>query len=131
MKKKQLDDELIKLNSNLSTLKISENIQEIAQRRAAVDQEIKEISEKLQINNITINKYNEILKDSNGNEISLKEVKNIYDTAKIEIPEMIKKKLEEIEDFYKYLIEDKNEIYKNQINTLNEKNQKLKIKLIS
>ena len=118
MKKKQLDDELIKLNSNLSTLKISENIQEIAQRRAAVDQEIKEISEKLQINNITINKYNEILKDSNGNEISLKEVKNIYDTAKIEIPEMIKKKLEEIEDFYKYLIEDKNEIYKNQINKL-------------
>ncbi len=112
-------------------MKISENIQEIAQRRAAVDQEIKEISEKLQINNITINKYNEILKDSNGNEISLKEVKNIYDTAKIEIPEMIKKKLEEIEDFYKYLIEDKNEIYKNQINTLNEKNQKLKIKLIS
>lgn len=99
MKKKQLDDELIKLNSNLSTLKISENIQEIAQRRAAVDQEIKEISEKLQINNITINKYNEILKDSNGNEISLKEVKNIYDTAKIEIPEMIKKKLRKLRIF--------------------------------
>ncbi len=125
MKKKQLDDELIKLNNNLSTLKISENIQEIAQRRISVDQEIKEISENIQINNITIKKYNEILKDSKGNEISLKEVRNIYDTAKIEIPEMIKKKLEEVEDFYQYLIEDKNEIYKNQISTLNEKNAKL------
>lgn len=125
MKKKQLDDELMKLNNNLSTLKISEDIQEIAQRRTIVDQEIKEISEKMQMNNITIKKYNEILKDSKGNEISLKEVKNIYDTAKIEIPEMIKKKLKEIEDFYKYLIQDKNEIYKNQINALNEKNQKL------
>ena len=67
MKKKQLDDELIKLNNNLSTLKISENIQEIAQRRISVDQEIKEISENIQINNITIKKYNEILKDSKGN----------------------------------------------------------------
>lgn len=126
MKKKQIEDELQKLNNNLSNLKISENIQEIAKRRMIVDQEIKEISENIQINNMTIKKYNEILEDSKGSEISLKEVRNIYNTAKIEIPEMINKKLEEIENFYKYLIEDKNEIYKNQINTLNEKNIKLK-----
>ena len=126
MKKKQIEDELKKLNNNLSNLKISENIQEIAKRRIIVDQEIKEISENIQINNMTIKKYNEILEDSKGSEISLKEVRNIYNTAKIEIPEMINKKLEEIENFYKYLIEDKNEIYKNQINTLNEKNIKLK-----
>lgn len=129
MKKKQIDDELVKLNNNLSTLKISENIQEIAQRRIIVDQEIKEISENIQINNMTIKKYNEILKDSKGNEISLKEVRNIYDIAKIEIPEMIERKLEEIETFYKYLIEDKNQIYKNQINTLTEKNAKLENKI--
>ena len=56
MKKKQIEDELQKLNNNLANLKISENIQEIAKRRMIVDQEIKEISENIQINNMTIKK---------------------------------------------------------------------------
>ena len=126
MKKKQIDEELIELRNKLDNLRISKNIEEIAQQRIIVDQQIKEKVEKIQINQINIDKYNEILKDSNSNDISLKEVEKIYNIAKIEIPEMIKKKLEEIEEFYRNLLEDKNEIYQTQIVVLNKKNKILK-----
>lgn len=129
MKKKQVDDELMDLSQKLESLKISENIEDIAQKRTVIDREIKEIAEQIQLNQIKINKYNEILNDSNNNDISLEEVEKIYNLAQAEIPEMVKRKLVEIEKFYKYLIEDKNEIYKSQVTTLNIKNKELKEKI--
>lgn len=126
MKKKQIDDELSDLNNKLETLKISENIEEIAQKRALVDQKIKDIAEQIQLNEIKIKKYNEILNDSNENNISLQEVEKIYEIANIEIPEMIKRKLNEVEDFYKNLLDDKSQIYKEQIEKLEKNNQELK-----
>lgn len=126
MKKKQIDDELSDLNNKLETLKISENIEEIAQKRALVDQNIKDIAEQIQLNEIKIKKYNEILNDSNDNNISLQEVEKIYEVANIEIPEMIKRKLNEVENFYKNLLDDKSQIYKEQIEKLEKNNQELK-----
>lgn len=126
MKQKQIDEELSILNSKLESLKISENIEEIAQKRLVVDRKLKNIAEEIQLNNIKISKYSQVLEDSNEKDISLDEVERIYNMANIEIPEMVKKKLKDVENFYKYLIEDKNEIYKSQIKTLNEKNTKLK-----
>ncbi len=126
MKKKQIDDELSDLNNKLETLKISENIEEIAQKRTLVDQNIKDIAEKIQLNEIKIKKYNEILNDSNDNNISLQEVEKIYEVANIEIPEMVKRKLNEVEDFYKNLLDDKSQIYKEQIEKLEKNNQELK-----
>ena len=126
MKKKQIDDELSDLNNKLETLKISENIEEIAQKRTLVDQNIKDIAEKIQLNEIKIKKYNEILNDSNDNNISLQEVEKIYEVANIEIPEMVKRKLKEVEDFYKNLLDDKSQIYKEQIEKLEKNNQELK-----
>lgn len=129
MRKKQVDEELIVLSNKLENLKISENIEEVAHKRTIIDQELKEIAEQIQLNNIRIEKYNEMINDSKEDEISLEQVETIYKTANTEIPEMVKRKLEEVEKFYKYLIEDKNDIYKSQINSLKDKNKLLEEKI--
>jgi uncharacterized protein YydD (DUF2326 family) len=102
MKKKQADDELYILNDRIKTLKISDNIEEIVHSRTELDQKIKNIGEKIKLNEISIGKYKEI-----------------------QIPDMIKKKLDEVEEFYKCLIEDKKDIYQNQIQSLANENEKM------
>jgi len=129
MKKKQFDDELNKLNEKIQTLKISDNIEEIVRSRTEIDQKIKDIAEKIKLNDISIGKYQEMLEDSQKNDISLKEVETIYEKAQIQIPDMIRKKLEEVEEFYKCLIDDKKDIYQSQIKSLKSSNDKMQIEI--
>lgn len=124
MKKKQLDDEINSLNNRIQYLKISKDIDDISIKRSNLDYSIKDKREKYQINDRKIAKYEEVINDSN-NEITFDEVKRVYNSAKVEIPEMIKKELTEIEMFYDDLIKDKNEIYINQIAELKAKNKTL------
>lgn len=126
MKKKVIDDEMNSLNSRIQNLKISQDINEVSSKRADLDQCIKSKSEIYQLNNIKISNYEDFVNDSNDNNIPFDEIKNIYNSAKVEIPEMINKKMEEIEAFYDSLIKDKNEIYKKQIEELTRKNKSLK-----
>lgn len=124
MKKKQIDEEIDSLNNRIQNLKISQDINDISNRRANLDQTIKKKNEQYQINIIKISKYEEVIRDSNS-DITLDEINKIYSSAKIEIPEMLKKKLSEIELFYEDLIKDKHEIYISQISELKSKNKKL------
>ncbi len=125
MKKKQIDEELRVLNSRIQTLKLSDNISEIAQKRADIDQDIKDKNEKLKMNNIRISKYTQIIADSKSDSISLSDVEKIYSNAKIEIPMLLKRTLAEVEDFYKNLLDDKNELYNKQISELKKVNKKM------
>lgn len=124
MRKKQIDEKINSLNKRIQNLKISQDISDISNKRAQLDQIVKSKNELYQINNIKISKYEEVINDSNDS-ITFNEVKKVYDIAKVEIPEMINKKLAEIEKFYNSLIKDKNEIYIKQISELKKKNKKL------
>lgn len=126
MKKKVIDDEMDSLNSRIQNLKISQDINQVSTKRTNLDQSIKRKSEIYQLNSIKISNYEDFVNAPNVNNIPFDEIKNIYDSAKVEIPEMINKKMEEVEAFYDSLIKDKNEIYKKQIEDLTRKNKILK-----
>ena len=103
MKRKQVDEELDVLNERIKTLKLADNISEIAQKRATLDQNIKYKNEKLRVNNIRISKYEQIINDSKANTISLIDV----------------------EIFYKNLLDDKNDLYNKQVSELKKSNKKI------
>lgn len=126
MKKKVIDDEMDSLNRRIQNLKISQDINQVSSKRTNLDQSIKSKNETYQLNSIKISNYEDFVNTSNDNSIPFDEIKNIYESAKVEIPEMINKKMEEIEAFYDSLIKDKNEIYKKQIEELTRKNKILK-----
>lgn len=126
MKKKVIDDEMDSLNRRIQNLKISQDINQVSSKRTNLDQSIKSKNETYQLNSIKISNYEDFVNTSSDNSIPFDEIKNIYESAKVEIPEMINKKMEEIEAFYDSLIKDKNEIYKKQIEELTRKNKILK-----
>lgn len=126
MKRKQIDDELSELNVRIKDLQISRDIEEIAKKRLELDQQLKSKIEKRKINDIRIAKYETMLNDVSDNCISVVDVKKIYEQAKVEVPELIVKKLEEVELFYDSLLSDKKDIYIAQIAELKKKNKLLK-----
>ena len=130
MKRKQIDEELRIINERIKTLKVSENISEISQKRASLDEKIKRQNEKLKLNNIKISNYEQVIRDSHEKNISLSDVEKIYSVAKVEIPELLKKELSEIEKFYQELFDDKNSIYAKQILELKDKNEKILKELV-
>lgn len=125
MKKKKIDEEIDILNEKIRTLKLSDNISEIAQSRIQLDQDIKKKNEILRMNSIRVSKYEQMIIDSENKTLSLDDVEKIYSKAKVEIPELLKKTLSDVEDFYKNLLEDKNDIYNKQIIELKNINKKI------
>ena len=125
MKKKQVDSDLELLSERIKKLKVSEEIKDISQQRVELDQNIKSKSELVKINSLRIENYSQLINDAKKTDITAFDVTKIYENAKIEIPSLIKKKLEEVEKFYLSLSEDKINLYSRQISNLEKKNQQL------
>ena len=129
MKKKLIDNELEELNEKIKKLKLSEEISKVASRRAELDQNIKKKSEKINVNKLKVSKYSQLIEDSKETSVSALDVQKIYESAKVELPSLVKRKLNEIEQFYLSLSEDKIELYSRQIKELNKENKKLELEL--
>ena len=125
MKKKKVDFELESLSERIKKLKVSEEIKDISQQRVELDQNIKSKSELVKINSLRIENYSQLINDAKKSDITALDVTKIYENAKIEIPSLIKKKLEEVEKFYLSLSEDKINLYSSQISNLEKKNKQL------
>ena len=125
MKKKKVDFELESLSERIKKLKVSEEIKDISQQRVELDQNIKSKSELVKINSLRIENYSQLINDAKKSDITALDVTKIYENAKIEIPSLIKKKLEEVEKFYLSLSEDKINLYSRQISNLEKKNKQL------
>lgn len=125
MKKKKVDSDLELLSERIKKLKVSEEIRDISQQRVELDQNIKSKSELVKINSLRIENYSQLINDAKKTDITAFDVTKIYENAKIEIPSLIKKKLEEVEKFYLSLSEDKINLYSRQISNLEKKNKQL------
>ena len=125
MKKKKSDNDLLLLSEKIKKLKISEEITEVSQKRVELDQIIKTKSEDIKINNLRIDNYSQLIEDAKKSNIPSLDVARIYESAKIEIPMLIKKKLDEVEKFYLSLSNDKINLYTRQIEVLKKKNNQL------
>ncbi len=125
MKKKVSDNELSSLSERIRKLKISEEIAQVSQKRAELDQIIKRKSEDIEVNNIRIENYFQLIEDAKKSNITSADVNRIYTSAMIEIPMLIKKRLKEVEKFYLSLSNDKINLYTRQIEILEKNNKKL------
>ena len=125
MKKKVSDNELSSLSKKIKKLKISEEIIQVSQKRAELDQIIKRKGEDIKINNIRIENYFQLIEDAKKSNITSADVNRIYTSAMIEIPMLIKKRLKEVEKFYLSLSNDKINLYTRQIKILEKNNKQL------
>lgn len=88
------------LEMGADTAKLQENYEYINNQLKKVQVEIS----KLIIEDKNLKKF---ISESNNNKISLNLVKKMFEKANYQVPDMVYKKIEEVESFYKSVIEDR------------------------
>ncbi|MGL5572121.1 DUF2326 domain-containing protein [Cetobacterium sp.] len=113
---KDLESTLLELEKKLKEFKIAENYSEVETKLKELNAHHQEIENKIFILNKRIEALNKNLEFSRSIENS--EVYKLYEIAKIEIKDMIKKRMDEVEEFQRMMLENRNKRYKTELEKL-------------
>lgn len=104
---KEKENELKLLDERITNIQISKEKSEIMDEYADKNYELKLLQVKYQKLNLEYRRLSQSLDDFNKIDISSRDIKKLYERAKFEIPELIKKRLEEVEEFQKNVYSDR------------------------
>ncbi len=130
-----LDDQISKLENDLRNFKVAENYYDIQKQANKIENELFELRNKIILltNNLELVNKSLQIKPSDENATN---ILKIYEEANVYFSELITKRLEELEDFYRKIVDGrKRRFYEQKIRLekeLNEKNkdaEKLEIEL--
>lgn len=125
-KKTKLEQELQDLKNRMDKLHISQDSMKLIKIHSEKNSELKENKFSFEKNQIRIDRLKELIEECNKTDISDKDIINLYKRANIVIPEMAKRTLEEVQQFYDDMFKDKKEIYEKELKELENKNNILK-----
>ena len=130
-----MDDQISKLENDLRNFKVAENYYDIQKQANKIENELFELRNKIILltNNLELVNKSLQIKPSDENATN---ILKIYEEANVYFSELITKRLEELEDFYRKIVDGrKRRFYEQKIRLekeLNEKNkdaEKLEIEL--
>ena len=103
----EVQKEIDKNNESIKNLELANNNVEMQEKYECVNNELKKIQieiSKLTNEKISLNKF---ISETSNNDISLNNVNKIYERAKIEVPELILRRIEEVKKFHQIVIDDR------------------------
>lgn len=112
----KLETELKNISSRIENLEISQDSMELMEVLSRNKYELKLIKNKQEEYQLRIRRLKDLIHDIDKSEIKSSDVLNIYQQAKIDLPDMIKRDLNEVQMFYDSMFEDKKETYLKDIN---------------
>lgn len=124
----KLELEISKISEKIKKMEISEIKENLIEEYQNYNVEFKEIKEKIFENNLEIDRMKKFLNEYNEVDISSKYILNLYKKAKIDVPDLVKRELKEVEEFHKNVYDDRKIILSNKIEQLtkiNENNDKI------
>lgn len=94
-------------NGAIKKLEISENTALLQKEYESINLELKKIQ--IEISKLTNEEKNlkNFIDDTNKNDVSINSIRKMFSKMQYQVPEMIYKKIEEVEKFYKSVIEDR------------------------
>ncbi|MGR6909023.1 DUF2326 domain-containing protein [Bacillus sp. BSL6] len=104
---KEKEKELKLLDERITNIQISKEKSEIMDEYADKNYKLKLLQVNYQKLNLEYRRLSQSLDDFNKIDISSREIKKLYERAKFEIPQLIKKRLEEVEEFQKNVYSDR------------------------
>ena len=112
-----IEFEISRLSNEIELFKVSNNYHELEERANRISFDKKKIENQNTIIENNISNINYALRMQDG--LSIDGVVGLYETALVEIPDMIKKTLQQVEDFHEKLLQTRNlrlkeELRKNQ-----------------
>ena len=121
--------ELKKISNKIQKLEVSDIQKDTIKEYENQSQKLKKLQIKYEKNKIESERLHNFIEDSNKVDISTEHILKIYKKTEQEIPNMIKKKLEEVEKFHQKVYEERKEFLEDRVKKINDENKNLEIKI--
>ena len=121
--------ELEKITNKIQKLEVSDIQKDMIKDYEDKSQKLKKLQIKYEKNRIENERLHNFIEDSNKVDISTEHILKIYKKTEQEIPNMIKKKLEEVEKFHQKVYEERKEFLEDRVKKINDENKNLEIKI--
>lgn len=121
--------ELEKISNKIRKLEVSDIQKDTIKEYENKSQKLKKLQIKYEKNKIESERLHNFIEDSNKVDISTEHILKIYKKTEQEIPNMIKKKLEEVEKFHQKVYEERKEFLEDRVKKINDENKNLEIKI--
>lgn len=125
----KLEKDVAEISGKIRTLQTSDIKENIIEEYERKNIEFKELKQEIFINNTEIERMKKFLKEYEDVDVSSKSIFNLYKKAKVEVPELIKRKIEDVESFHKNVYDDRKEFLEERIEYLNGLKEKNNEKL--
>lgn len=121
---KRLTSELEKIVTKIKGIEVSELQQDVVKEYADKSKLLKKIKSEYEKNRLECERLIDFIENSNKIDVSSEHILAIFEKTKQEVPEMIKRKLQEVEIFHKKVYEERKEF-------LSEKKEKIESEMVS
>lgn len=121
--------ELEKISNKIQKLEVSDIQKDTIKEYENKSQKLKKLQIKYEKNKIESERLHNFIEDSSKVDISTEHILKIYKKTEQEIPNMIKKKLEEVEKFHQKVYEERKEFLEDRVKKINDENKNLEIKI--
>ncbi|PHA72680.1 DUF2326 domain-containing protein [Bacillus toyonensis] len=119
---KEKEKELKLLDERITNIQIRKEKSEIMDEYADKNYKLKLLQVDYQKLNLEYKRLSQSLDDFKKIDISAQDIKKLYDRAKFEVPDLIKKRLEEVEEFQRNVYSDRKNLTEEKLNeVVNEK----------
>ncbi|MBI0153770.1 DUF2326 domain-containing protein [Gilliamella sp. W8128] len=118
----RLDIDLEKIAQNIKSIEISDIQKNIVDEYSLKSNQLKKLKTEYEIKKFECERLDQFIEDSNKVDISSKHLLAIFEKAKQEVPEMVKRNFHEVEEFHKSVYEERKEF-------LNQKKDKILLEM--
>ncbi|HOP93655.1 MAG TPA: DUF2326 domain-containing protein [Acetivibrio thermocellus] len=125
----RLTRELEDISSKIKKIEIADIQMNIVEEFAEKNKLLKSLSGELERLRIERERIEEFLENSNKIDVTSEHILKIYEKAKTEVPELVKKKVADVELFHKKVYEERKEFLGNKIKEINRRMSELKKKI--
>ena len=125
-KKKELDELSIKIEK----LQIAEDSVELIQLHSEKKYKLKNLKLEQENLKLRINRLNELIDEMKNVDLTYSDVLKIYEMAKVDVPDMVKRTLDDVQKFYDSMFSDKINVYSNNVKEYQEKIDKIQREIV-
>ncbi|MBU5308765.1 DUF2326 domain-containing protein [Clostridioides mangenotii] len=109
----ELTNKVNSISEKIKNIEISENQKDILEEYSEKSENLKKIKSEIENQKLEIKRLEEFIISSNKIDITAEHLLAIYNKAKQEVPEMVKKELSDVEDFHKIVYKERKDYLEN------------------
>lgn len=126
----RLQNELTKISDKIKDIEVSEIQQSVVEEYAEKSKQLKKLKQEYEKKRLESERLAEFIENSKKDDVTSEHLLLIFEKVKQEIPEMVKRNLNEVEEFHRKVYEERKEFLGEKKNTLEDEMDAIRGKLV-